>query len=166
MTQFDLLLKLGVSAVLVLILAAIATSAIDNLGELVHFNCRAENDQVRCELVHEPLIGKLQTLHFDKASLIKTTLQSKNGLFGKTISRLVLVTRSQDEIPLTRNWSRSANDQLLAQRDQLDRFLNSTQAQTLSVRTHRPWQLWAILVGLGILESLSIRVLFNVSSTI
>ncbi len=157
-TQFDLLLKLGVAAV-VLILGAIASNLIDNLGELVHFNCRAQLDRVQCELTHEPLIGTLQTLQFDKADLIKITQQSKSNVFGKT-SRLVLVTRSHGEIPLTRNWSRSANDQLIAQRDQIDRFLN-TQAQTLSVRTHRPWQLWAILVGLGIVGYGSIALLWK-----
>lgn len=160
MIQFDLLLKLGISAVLVLILGAIATSAIDNLGELVHFNCRAQNDRTRCELTHEPLIGNLQTQHFDKADLIKTTQQSKTDFLGRSVSRLVLVTRSQQEIPLTRNWSSNANDQLLAQRDQLDRFLN-TQAQTVSIRTHRPWQLWAILAGLGIVGYLSMVLLWK-----
>ncbi|MBW4421115.1 MAG: hypothetical protein KME13_18070 [Myxacorys californica WJT36-NPBG1] len=127
------------------------------MGELVHFNCRSQTSRVLCELAHEPLIGNLQTLHVAKTDLIRTRVQSRNDVLGRSISRLILVTGSQGELPFTRNWSRSANDQLFAQRDQIDRFLNTSQSETLDVRTHRPGQLWVVLGGLGIISIVGIR---------
>lgn len=149
-----LLFKLVTSAFLTLTATGIGGSAIADMGELVHFNCRSQTSRVLCELTHEPLIGDLQTLHFAKSNLIRTSVQSKSDVIGRPISRLILVTQSQGELPLTRNWSRSANDQLFAQRDQIDRFLSTSQSQVLNVRTHRPGQLWVILGGLGIVSGI------------
>lgn len=139
-------LKVGTSAIVTLILIKIGQAAIASMGELVHFNCRSITAQSRCELTHEPLIGSLETRYLNKADLVETRVQTDQGR-----SRLVLVLRSQQQLPLTRNWSRTANAQLLAQRSVIDRFLATPQMDTLSVRTHRPWQLWAILAVLGLI---------------
>ncbi|MBW4421705.1 MAG: hypothetical protein KME13_21200 [Myxacorys californica WJT36-NPBG1] len=152
-----LLFKLTTTAVLALTVTGIGRSAIVDMGELAHFNCRSQTSRVLCELTHEPLIGNLQTLHAAKTDLIRTRVQSKNDVIGRPISRLVLVTGSQGELPLTHNWSRSANGQLFAQRDQIDRFLNTSQSETLNVRTYRPGQLWVVLGGLGIISIVGIR---------
>lgn len=149
-----LFFKLSITAFLAAIVTGVGRRAIADMGELTHFNCRPQNNRVRCELTHEPLIGRLQTLYLTKTDLMRTSVQSKSNILGCRISRLVLVTQSQVEIPLTRNWSRSANHQLFGQRDQIDQFLNSPQAEALSVRTHRPGQLWVILGGLGITSSI------------
>jgi hypothetical protein len=138
--------KLIGTTLLAAIVVGIGKSAIDDLGELIHFNCRPQGDRVICELTHEPLIGSLQTCFLDKTDLIRTSVQSKRHIVGRPSAQLVLVTRSQGELPLTRNGSSSANKQLFAQRDRLDRFLN-TRAETLNLRTHRPGQLWVILGG-------------------
>lgn len=150
-----LLFKLITTTLLTATVVGIGGHAIADLGELVHFNCRPQTGGVICELTHEPLLGGLHTQYFAKSDCIKTTVQSKGDLLGRSISRLVLVTRSQGELPLTRNWSESANDQLLAQRDQLDRFLNTPSANTLNIRTHRPGYLWVILGGLGIFSAIA-----------
>ncbi|GAP97188.1 hypothetical protein [Leptolyngbya sp. NIES-2104] len=118
--------------------------AIDSMGGLVHFNCRPRSNQVICELTREPLIGALETQQFDKAIFQTTKIQQR----GANQTRLAFVTRSGEEIPLTHNWSMSNNQQLFRQREMLDRFLADPSATTIEVRTHRPWQLWAILGGL------------------
>lgn len=125
---------------MVLVGAAIALggTAIAQLGTLIHFNCRPNG---KCELTREPLIGKLETLYLDRTDLVKTQLES---------GRLKLVTRSHGDIFLTPTRSPSANQQLLAQRDQIEHFLRHAQAEDLYVRTHRPPQLWYILGGLVI----------------
>lgn len=148
------LLLIGITAFIAVIVTKIGGRAIVDMGELVHFNCGSQNNRVRCELTHEPLIGRLQTLYLTKADLTRTSVQSKNDIIGNRIFRLVLVTQLQAEIPLTHTWSRSANEQLFMQRDRLDQFLNTPQAKTLSVRTHRPSQLWAILIGLGTISGI------------
>lgn len=148
------LLLIGITAFLAVIVTKIGGYAIVDMGELVHFNCRSQSNRVRCELTHEPLIGRLQTLYLAKTDLTRTRVQSKNDIAGNRIFQLVLVTQLQTEIPLTRRWSRSANEQLFMQRDQLDQFLNTPQAKALSVRTHRPSQLWAILIGLGAISDI------------
>ncbi len=131
-----------------------------DLGELVHFNCRPQPNKVICELTHEPLMGNLNTRYFAKSDLIKTNVQRELSFYGGSVVRLALNTKAQGEIPFTRSGSRTANAQLLAQRNQIDRFLTTPQAQTLSVRTHRPWQLWAILGSLGVVSGTLGRILW------
>ncbi|MBW4526387.1 MAG: hypothetical protein KME18_14520 [Phormidium tanganyikae FI6-MK23] len=133
---------LGVSGLLIVGLLGASKKAIETMGGLVHFNCCPQSDQVVCQLTHEPLIGGLKTRQFDKAALQSTKIQQGRGA---NQIRLALVTRSGEEIPLTRNWSASHNQQLLRQRESLDRFLADPKATAIEVRTHRPWQLWAIL---------------------
>ncbi|BAU14432.1 hypothetical protein LEP3755_49790 [Leptolyngbya sp. NIES-3755] len=137
-------LILGIAGLLVIGLLGASRRAIDSMGGLVHFNCRPRSDQVLCELTREPLIGGVETRQFEKAILQATKTQQGR----KNQTRLALVTRSGEEIPLTHNWSISNNQQLFRQRETLDRFLADPTATTIEVRTHRPWQLWAILVGL------------------
>lgn len=149
------LFKLITTAFLTATVVGMGGHAIADLGELVHFNCRPQASNTLCELTHEPLIGGLHTQSLAKSDCIKTSVQSKRDLLGRSLDRLVLVTRSQGELPLTRNWSESANDQLLAQQDQLDRFLNTASANTVNIRTHRPGYLWIILGGLGIFSAIA-----------
>jgi hypothetical protein len=96
-------------------------------------------------LTHEPLIGQLKTVQFDKADLKMTKPQQGRR---STDQRLAIVLQSGEEIPLTHNWSVSNNEQLFQQRELLDRFIADQNATTLYVRTHRPGQLWVILAGL------------------
>ncbi len=140
------------TAVLISIVFGIGGVAIADLGELVHFNCRPQPDTVICELTHEPLMGNLNTLYLAKSDLIKTNVQTESSFYSGSVVRLALNTKAHGEILFTRNGSKTANAQLLARRDQIDRFLTTPQARTLSVRTHRPWQLWAILGSLGIVS--------------
>ena len=135
-------LVLGVSGLLIVGLLGASKKAIGDMGGLVHFNCRPKSNQIICELTHEPLIGKLETRQLNKAELRSTKIQQ--GRNANQV-RLALVTRSSEEIPLTHNWSISNNQQLFRQRERLDRFLADPKATTIEVRTHRPWQLWAIL---------------------
>lgn len=144
-------LILGGSGLLIVGLLGTSMKAIENMGGLVHFNCRPKSDQVICELTREPLIGGLETQHLNKAELRSTKIQQ--GRNANQV-RLALVARSGEEIPLTDNWSSSNNQQLFRQRDRLDRFLADPKATTIEVRTHRPWQLWAMLgflIGMAIL---------------
>ena len=133
----------GVSSVLIAGLFLAGKAAIDTMGGLVHFNCRPRSNRVVCELTREPLVGALETRLLDKADLQATKAQQ-----GHRQTRLALVTRSGEEIPLTHDWSRSNNQQLFEQRQLIDRFLVDSKASSLSVRTHRPGQLWVILAGL------------------
>lgn len=135
----------GVSGVLIAALVGAGKSAIDAMGGLVHFNCRSQSNRVLCELTREPLIGGLETQQFDKAELQATKMQ--RGRKPDQV-RLALVTRSNEEIPLTHNWSVSNNQQLSEQRERLDRFLADPNATMLEVRTHRSGQLWAVLAVL------------------
>lgn len=160
MNRSKFLLKLGITAFCILIGLRIGEVAIADLGELVHFNCRPQPDQVTCELTHEPLMGNLNTLYLAKSDLIKTNVQMEWSLYRGSVARLVLNTKAQGEIPFTRNGSKTANAQLFAQRDQIDRFLTTPQAKILSVRTHRPWQLWAILGSLGMVSGTFGRILW------
>jgi len=137
-------LVLGIAGLLVIGLLGASKRTIDSMGGLVHFNCRPRSDQVLCELTREPLIGEIETQQFEKAILQATKTQQ--GRTNQT--RLALVTRSGEEIPLTHNWSMTNNQQLFRQQELLDRFLADPTATTIEVRTHRPWQLWAILGGL------------------
>lgn len=130
-------------------------TAIAQMGTLIHFNCSPQAGKVICELTREPLIGKSQTRDLDKTELVKTQVQS-----SQSSTRLTLLTR-EGELPFTHNWSSTANAQLLAQRDQIDQFLNTPEATSLYVRTHRPWQLWAILAGLGLISGLLTKILFT-----
>ncbi len=139
------LLMLGGCGVLIALLLGAGKTAIDAMGGLVHFNCRPQLERVICELTREPLIGGLETRRLDKADLKATKIQQ--GRRPEQV-RLALVTRSNEEIPLTHNWSVSNNQQLFRQRELIDRFLADSKATTLSVRTHRPGQLWVILAGL------------------
>jgi hypothetical protein len=134
----------GAFGVLLVVLGGAGKTAIDTMGGLVHFNCRPQSNRVVCELTHEPLIGRLDTRQFDKAEL--QTTRTQQGRSSQV--RLALMTRSGEEIPLTPNWSASNNQQLFRQREAIDRFLADPKATTLSVRTHRPGQLWVILAGL------------------
>lgn len=139
-------LILGSSVGLIVGLMIASWSAIDAIGGLVHFNARPRSNQVICELTREPLIGKPETQQFDKSMLRSTAIQRKSNQV-----RLALVTQSGEEIPLTPNWSISNNQQLLQQREALDRFLADPRATTIEVRTHRPGYLWvvlAILIGM------------------
>lgn len=136
-------LIVGIAGLLIIGLLSVSKKAIDSMGGLVHFNCRPKSNQVICDLTREPLIGELETQQFDKAILQTTNIQQHANQ-----TRLALVTRSGEEIPLTHNWSLSNNQQLFRQRAALDRFLADPTATTIEVRTHRPWQLWAILSGL------------------
>lgn len=147
-------LKGSATAFLALNVAGMGGSAIADMGELIHFTCYPRDGRMMCNLVYEPLIGDLQMRWLASSELVKTTVQSKKGVFGGTVSRLVLVTRSNREIPLTRNWSQSANDQLLKQREQIDQFLTNSPSELLMVRTHRPGYLWAILGGLAIVTGI------------
>ncbi len=61
------------------------------------------------------------------------------------MGRFVLVTHSMGTVPFSRLKGRSADQQLLAQRPEIDRFIRDASTTTLSVRTHYPWQLWGIL---------------------
>jgi hypothetical protein len=142
-SKIDLSLKLSATVVLLGAVVALGGTTIAQLGTLIHFNCRPHGSKVTCELTREPLIGDLQTRYLEKSALVKTGTIA-NG------SRLMLVTKSQGTIPFTLNRSLNANQQLLAQRDQLDQFLASDKADTLYVRTHRPGFLWVILGGLAI----------------
>lgn len=142
---------LGASGLVIVGLLSASKTAIETMGGLVHFNCRPRANQGICELTHEPLIGRLETRQFDKAALQTTKIQQGRGA---NQVRLALVTRSGEEIPLTRNWSITHNQQLFQQREKLDRFLADPKAMTIEVRTHRPWQLWALLgflIGAAIL---------------
>jgi len=132
----------GISGLLIVGLLVASKKAIETMGGLVHFNCRPHSNHVICELTREPLIGGLETRQFEKAELQSTTTQK--GRKANEV-RLALVTRSGEEIPLTHNGSTSNNQQLFQQRERLDRFLADPSATTIEVRTHRPWQLWAIL---------------------
>lgn len=136
-------LVLGISVGLILGLLWAGAQFIDSMGELVHFNARPQSDRVICELTHEPLIGKPETQQFDKSRLRSTTIQRNSNQ-----TRLALVTQSGAQIPLTRNWSISNNQQLLQQRESLDRFFADPKATTIEVRTHRPGYLWIILAVL------------------
>ncbi|MBD1824360.1 hypothetical protein H6F51_17965 [Cyanobacteria bacterium FACHB-DQ100] len=136
-------LILGISVGLIVGLLWAGAHFIDSIGELVHFNARPQSDRVVCELTREPLIGKLETQQFDKSRLRSTTIQSRSNQI-----RLALVTQSGEQIPLTRNWSISNNQQLLQQRESLDRFLADPKATTIEMRTHRPGYLWVILAVL------------------
>lgn len=138
-------LILGASSVVIVVLLGAGKTAIEAMGGLVHFNCRPQSNRVICELTREPLMGGLDTRQLDKADLQSTTIQQGHRL---NQVRLALVTRSNEEIPLTHNWSLSNNQQLFRQRELIDRFLADPKATTLSVRTHRPGQLWGILAGL------------------
>jgi hypothetical protein len=126
-------------------LCKIGETTIDTMGSLVHFNCRPTANRVVCALTHEPLIGQLHTIEFEKQSLKMTKIQQGRRA---TDQRLAIVLQSGEEVPLTHNWSTSNNRQLFQQRELLDRFIADTTATTLNVRTHRPGQLWIILVGL------------------
>ncbi|MBE9010149.1 hypothetical protein IQ250_08025 [Pseudanabaenaceae cyanobacterium LEGE 13415] len=137
-------LILGIAGLLVIGLLGASRKAIDSMGGLVHFNCRPKSNQVFCNLTREPLIGGIESQQFEKATIQGTKTQQGRS----NQSRLALVTRSGEEIPLTHNWSISNNQQLFRQQAMLDRFLADPTATTIEVRTHRPWQLWAILVGL------------------
>lgn len=120
-------------------------TTIDTIGTLVHFNCRPIVDRVVCELTHEPLIGQLRTVQLDKTDLKAIKIQQGRR---PTDQRLAIVLQSGKEVPLTHNWSASNNQQLLQQRELLDRFIADKSATILYVRTHRPGQLWVILAGL------------------
>jgi hypothetical protein len=124
-------------------IVGLAKDTIEMMGSLVHFNCRPASNRVVCELTHEPLIGQLKTIQFDKQDLKTTKIQHR-----ATRQRLAIVLKSGEEIPLTHNWSKSNNHQLFQQRGLIDQFIANPGATTLSVRTHRPGQLWVILVGL------------------
>lgn len=126
-------------------LGKIGEMTIETMGSLVHFNCRPTANRVICELTHEPLIGSLKTIEFEKQALKMTTIQQGRR---STEQRLAIVLQSGAVIPLTHNWSTSNNQQLLQQRDLLDRFIADTTATTLNIRTHRPGQLWVILASL------------------
>lgn len=149
----------GISGVLIAVLVGAGKTAIDTMGGLVHFNCRPQSNRVICELTREPLIGGLETQKFDKAELQATKIQQ--GRFNQI--RLALVTRSGKEIPLTQNWSISNNQQLFQQREMLDRFLADPNATTLSVRTHRPGQLWVILAALIAAVVVVVRIALRVA---
>ncbi len=159
MNRSKCLLKLAITTFCILIGLRIGEIAIADLGELVHFNCRPQPSQVICELTHEPLMGNLDTRYLAKSDLIKTSVQTKWSLYQGSVVRLALNTK-EGQILLTRNGSKTANAQLLAQRDQIDRFLTTPQAKSLSVRTHRPWQLWAILGSLGMVSGTFGRMLW------
>ncbi len=155
-----LFLKLSITAFLISIILGIGGITIADLGELVHFNCRPHPGKVICELTNEPLIGTLNTLYLAKSDLIKTNVQTESSVYGDPVARLALITKAHGEIPFTRHGSKTANAQLFAQRDQIDRFITTPQAKILSARTHRPWQLWAFLVGLGIVSGTFGRMLW------
>lgn len=126
-------------------LVRMSMTTIETMGSLVHFNCHPNSNRIVCELTHEPLIGQLKTVQFDKANLKMTKTQQGRR---STDQRLAIVLQSGEEVPLTHNWSASNNEQLFQQRELLDRFIADQNATTLYVRTHRPGQLWVILVGL------------------
>lgn len=142
----------------IVVLARIGTTMIETMGTLVHFSCRAIPDRVVCELTHEPLIGALRTVRFDKTDLKMTKLQQGRSA---TDQRLAIVLQSGEEVPLTHNWSASHHRQLLQQREMLDRFIADATATTLYVRTHRPGQLWVILAAvlgaMGLLVAIAIK---------
>ena len=151
MSRSKLFLKLGITAFLIPIILGIGGVAIADLGELVHFNCRPHPSKVICELTHEPLLGDLNTRYLAKSDLVKTDVQTQRNLYRGSVAQLALNTKD-GEILFTPNGSNTANAQLFAQRDQIDRFITTPQANILSVRTHRPWQLWAFLISLGIVS--------------
>jgi hypothetical protein len=126
------LMKLGISAFIVLIAIELAKAAIAELGELVHFNCH----QDLCELTHEPLIGQLRTLKFTKADLVRSEVR---------LDQIVLVTKS-GEVFLSK--SENMNKQLLVQREGIEQFIHNPEVKALSMRTHRPGVLWVVLSGI------------------
>jgi hypothetical protein len=126
------MLKLGASTLVALIAIALARAAIAELGELVHFNCCPDS----CELTYEPLIGQLRTLKILRTHLVKSEVRA---------TRLFLITES-GEISLSE--SSNANEQLIVQREDIDRFISDPEMKSLSVRSHRPGVLWVLLVGI------------------
>jgi hypothetical protein len=145
-------LKLFITALMFFISWLFGHGLIQGFWETTSLECRPQGAtlQIICNIHQEIYPGQAKDTDIAKAQLAKVIVidDSRNRTIRQSglnrPKRVVLVTTSGQEIPLTRSFGGSANEQLSQYMDEIDYFINNDQQNRLSIKTSRDFLLWAI----------------------
>jgi hypothetical protein len=122
---------------------------IEGFWETTSLECgsQAATKQIGCHIHQETYPGRSIDINIAKAQLSRVqishserTRRSRNG----SSYRVVLLTKTGAEIPLTRSFGTNANEQLVGSIGEINRFIDDPQPNTLSIQTSRSWLLWPL----------------------